>query len=95
MIVKKSPTKAKPKPAVRKPRPARIAKTPGVCGGDACVRGTRIPVWGLVEAKEKGYSDADIVGMFPSVTKADLKAAWRYARLHAREIKADIAANAL
>lgn len=26
-----------------------ISKKPGRCGGDACVRETRIPVWGLVE----------------------------------------------
>jgi len=26
----------------------RIVKTPGVCGGEACVRGTRLSVWGLV-----------------------------------------------
>jgi uncharacterized protein (DUF433 family) len=26
----------------------RITKTPGICGGDACVRGTRIPVWLLL-----------------------------------------------
>ncbi len=25
-----------------------IQKTPGVCGGDACIRETRIPVWVLV-----------------------------------------------
>jgi uncharacterized protein (DUF433 family) len=22
-----------------------IERTPGVCGGDACIAGTRIPVW--------------------------------------------------
>lgn len=25
-----------------------IKKTPGVCGGDACIGNTRIPVWSLV-----------------------------------------------
>ena len=25
-----------------------IQKTPGLCGGDACIRQTRIPVWVLV-----------------------------------------------
>jgi len=27
-----------------------IEKTPGLCGGDACIRQTRIPVWVLVNA---------------------------------------------
>jgi len=30
-----------------------ITKTPGVCGGDACVEGTRIPVWVLVQARNR------------------------------------------
>ncbi len=31
-----------------------IEKTPGVCGGSACIAGTRIPVWGLEERAESG-----------------------------------------
>jgi hypothetical protein len=26
-----------------------VQKTPGVCGGDACMRNTRITVWGLAQ----------------------------------------------
>jgi uncharacterized protein (DUF433 family) len=37
-----------------------IEKTPGVCGGSACVTGTRITVWGLVESQLIGYSEADL-----------------------------------
>ncbi len=37
----------------------RIEKIPGVCGGRACIANTRIPIWGLIEAKRSGYSDAD------------------------------------
>jgi uncharacterized protein (DUF433 family) len=29
-----------------------IEKTPGVCGGDACIAFTRIPVWVLVSATD-------------------------------------------
>ena len=32
-----------------------IQKTPGVIGGDACIRNTRIAVWMLVEAKRLGF----------------------------------------
>src|SRR5205823_922299 len=36
----------------------RITKTPGVCGGDACIRGHRIPVWVLVGYRRLGLPDA-------------------------------------
>ena len=39
----------------------RITKTPGVCGGDACIRGHRIPVWGLVRYRQLEMSDAGIL----------------------------------
>jgi hypothetical protein len=36
--------------SLRSAQPASwIEKTPGVCGGDACVRKTGITVWGLVD----------------------------------------------
>ena len=38
-----------------------IEKTPGVCGGSACIAGTRIAVWGIVEASRLGYSEADLL----------------------------------
>jgi hypothetical protein len=31
-----------------------ISKTPGIVGGDACIAGTRIPVWDLVEYRQMG-----------------------------------------
>ena len=42
-----------------------IEKTPGVCGGDACIAGTRIPVWSLVIDRRLGMSDAKILEAFP------------------------------
>jgi uncharacterized protein (DUF433 family) len=64
----------------------RITKTPGVCGGDACVRGNRIPVWVLVGYRRLGKSDANLLRDYPSLTPADLKAAWEYAAANAEEI---------
>jgi hypothetical protein len=29
-----------------------VQKTPGVCGGRACIRNTRITVWGLVNFRD-------------------------------------------
>ena len=34
--------------------PGRIQRTPGVCGGEACVGMTRIAVWMLEEARRAG-----------------------------------------
>ena len=39
-----------------------IVKTPGVCGGDARIKGTRITVWGLEEWRRLGWSDVDLAG---------------------------------
>ena len=36
---------------------SRIHRTPGVCGGEACVGMTRIAVWMLEEARRVGVGD--------------------------------------
>ena len=71
----------------------RITKTPGVCGGDACIRGHRIPVWVLVGYRQLGQSDADILRAYPSLIPADLNAAWDYAAANAEEIDRAIREN--
>jgi uncharacterized protein (DUF433 family) len=63
-----------------------ITKTPGVCGGDACVRDTRHTVYGLVEWRRLGLSDARILEHHPDLTQADLDAAWGYYEEHRDEI---------
>ena len=72
----------------------RITKTPGVCGGDACIRGTRVTVWGLVEWHRLGKSDDWLLANFPGLSRADLKAAWEYAAAHSKEIEEAIRLNA-
>src|SRR5687768_4497871 len=72
----------------------RIRKTPGVVGGDARVRDTRIPVWTLVELRKQGRTDEQLVEDFPGLTRDDLHAAWDYYRRHAAEIDEAIAAEA-
>lgn len=58
----------------------RITKTPGVCGGRACIAGHRIRVMDIVVWHEqRGFSAARIVEeLFPSITKADVHAALAY-----------------
>ncbi|GAP98182.1 DUF433 domain-containing protein [Leptolyngbya sp. NIES-2104] len=70
-----------------------IEKTPGVCGGSACIAETRITVWGLVEARRLGYSEADLLTSYPSLTATDLAHAWAYAAAAPSEIEAEIQAN--
>lgn len=70
-----------------------IEKTPGVCGGSACIVRTRIPVWLLVEAKNKGATEAHLLGSFPSLRAEDLTNAWAYYRGNKAEIDAEIFEN--
>jgi uncharacterized protein (DUF433 family) len=71
----------------------RITRTPGVCGGDACIRGHRIPVWLLVRARQLRATDPDLLRDHPSLTPADLEAAWEYAAAHVEEIEQSIREN--
>jgi len=38
-----------------------IDSIPGVCGGAPCIVRTRIPVWVLVQAKQLGTSEANLL----------------------------------
>jgi uncharacterized protein (DUF433 family) len=56
-----------------------ITKTPGICGGRACIAGHRVRVLDVVVWHEKrGYSPDEIVDMFPGITLADVYAALCY-----------------
>lgn len=70
-----------------------IESTPGVCGGDARIATTRIPVWVLVEARENGYGDADLLTSYPTLTAANLADAWAYAKAFPEEIERTIQRN--
>lgn len=72
---------------------SRISKKPDRCGGDACVRTTRIPVWGLVEGRRLGLSEARLLLAYPTLQSGDLEAAWDYARLNPLEIERNIWEN--
>lgn len=70
-----------------------IEKTPGVCGGSACITGTRITVSGLVEARRIGYTEADLLTSYPSVSATDIVNAWAYAEAFPHEIETEIREN--
>jgi uncharacterized protein (DUF433 family) len=71
----------------------KITKKLDRCGGDACIRETRIPVWAVVNYRRLGASDARILEAYPSLTPDDLEAAWEYAAAHQEEIDRAIREN--
>ena len=70
-----------------------VQKTSGVCGGDACIRRTRITVWGLVNSRRLGLSEERILENIVGLTPDDIQVAWDYYREHPAEIDEDIREN--
>ncbi len=70
-----------------------ISKRPDRCGGDACVRDTRITVWGLEAYRRLGMSDAEILGAVLGLTPADLEVAWEYVAANPDEIGRSLREN--
>src|SRR5437867_2138357 len=67
-----------------------ISKTPGICGGKACIAGHRVRVLDIVTMYEgAGRSPEEIVEQFPSITLADVHAAIAYYLDHRDEIEAE------
>lgn len=70
-----------------------IQSTPGVCGGYARIRNTRIPIWTLVSFRHQGADEAELLRNYPTLTSLDLNAAWIYYDAHSAEIDTIIAAH--
>ncbi len=70
-----------------------IESTPGVCGGESRISGTRIPVWTLEQSRRLGLSEADLLHAYPSLRAADLVNAWVYVAAHSEEIERQIREN--
>jgi len=66
-----------------------IESTPGVCGGEACIIRTRIPVWILDRARQLGTSEAELLRCYPTLRAEDLANAWAYVRSHRDDIERD------
>lgn len=71
-----------------------IQKTPGICGGNARIRDTRIAVWTLVSFQKQKASDEELLRNYPALTKEDLSAAWFYYKENPQEIDQVIADDA-
>jgi uncharacterized protein (DUF433 family) len=73
------------------PTANRITKTPGVCGGRACIAGHRVRVLDIVAWHEhQGMTPDDIVSHVPSLTLADVHAALAYYFDHMAETQEEM-----
>lgn len=70
-----------------------IEITPGVCGGEARIVRTRIPVWVLEQARRLNTSEADLLRSYPTLRAEDLVNAWGYVRTHRAQIDEQIRDN--
>ena len=66
-----------------------IDSEPAVCGGEACISRTRIPV----RARQVGLNEAETLRSYPTLRAEDLANAWSYHRGHREEIERAIAEN--
>jgi uncharacterized protein (DUF433 family) len=72
---------------------ALIDRTEGVVGGSTRIARTRIAIWTLENYRRLGWSEQQILEAYPSLRKADLRAAWAYVDAHGAEIDAEIIEN--
>ena len=57
----------------------RISINPNTCHGQACVKGTRIPVHQIVRMLANGDTVDDLLAEYPSLTRGDIVACLDYA----------------
>jgi uncharacterized protein (DUF433 family) len=62
-----------------------IVINPEICHGQACFKGTRIPVSVVLDNLAQGLSEEEILKSYPSLSKDAMKAAIAYAADLARE----------
>jgi uncharacterized protein (DUF433 family) len=63
----------------------RITVNPEICGGEACIKGTRIPVHIILSHLAAGDDYETILKNFPRLTKEDIQACLEYASYLATE----------
>ena len=70
-----------------------IVATDNVCGGEARIAGTRIPVWVVAALSAQGLEAAAILKAYPAIDASQLQNALSYAAAHRKEIERAIAEN--
>ena len=64
---------------------SRITINPQVCHGQACIQGTRIPVYQILRMLACGDSVEDLLQEYPSITREDILAGFDYVATLAEE----------
>ncbi len=63
----------------------RVIIDPAVCGGQPCIRGTRIYIAVILDAIAEGFTNDEIIAHYPNLTVEDIHAACAYGADLARE----------
>ena len=63
----------------------RVSADPRVCGGYACIQGTRVPVYVILDFLAAGNTIEEILAEYPQLSREDILAAIEYAAMLARE----------
>jgi len=63
----------------------RISINPKICHGQACIKGTRIPVYQIVSMLANGDSIDDLLEAYPTIEREDVLACLEYAASLAEE----------
>ena len=63
----------------------RISIDPGICHGQACIKGTRLPVHQIVSMLANGDTIESLLHSYPQIDRADINACLEYAAALAEE----------
>lgn len=64
----------------------RIVVDPGVRSGRPCIKGTRITVYDVLEYLAGGMTEAQLLGDFPDLAAADIRASLAFAAARERRV---------
>jgi uncharacterized protein (DUF433 family) len=65
-----------------------VVSEPKICGGEPCIRGTRIHIAVILDSLAEGLSPAEVVDHYPPLTVQDVRAAIAYAAELSRLVSA-------
>ena len=68
----------------------QIASDPNICHGQACIKGTRIPVSVVLDNLAAGLTEEVIIQSYPALHLQSIRAAIAYAAELARETVIDL-----
>jgi uncharacterized protein (DUF433 family) len=84
MSVQEAPVAQAPEP--QSTEHPHIDRVPGFCGGEPKIRGSRIAVWVIANWHLQGLTEAEIVEMYPQLSKAQVFDALSYYYDHQNEV---------